>query len=256
MNTPHAEMETLFFSDLHLSPERPEKLQLFRRLLQGPARKAESIYLLGDLFEQFWVGNDDRTPPNAEILAELRDCAAAGPGCNILRGNRELMLDAGFEALTGWRLLPDRSVIRLFGQPVLIMHGDLLCTRDRGYQAFRSVMENALIRNLYLAFPYALRALLAHGLRPLLRKSAARKAPEIIDVDAGAVRREMQSAGVSALIHGHTHRPGTYPVDLDSGTGSRTVLGDWYGSGQMLVCRPGGWRLVSVTDYLREAEGA
>lgn len=254
MNTPRPAVDVLFFSDLHLSPERPEKLDLFRRLLRGPARKAESLYLLGDLFEQFWVGNDDRTPPNAEILAELRDCAAAGPKCHILRGNRDLMLNAGFAALTGWQLLPDRNVIQVFGAKVLIMHGDLLCTRDRGYQAFRRFLENPLVRWLYLAFPRALRILLSHGLRPLLRKSAAGKPPEIVDVDLGAVRREMETAGVLKLIHGHTHRPGTYPIALGHGMGSRVVLGDWYGDGQLLICGPGQWRLVSVEDYLREHE--
>ncbi len=247
-------MEILFFSDLHLSPERPEKLQLFQRLLQGPARKAESLYLLGDLFEQFWVGNDDRTPPNEIILKELKACAAAGPQCHILRGNRDLMLDTGFTALTGWQLLPDRQVIQVFGEATLIMHGDLLCTRDRSYQAFRALMENRVTRNLYQSFPYALRILLSHGLRPLLRRSAAGKSPEIIDVEPDTVRREMESAGVTKLIHGHTHRPGTYPVTLDNGTGMRTVLGDWYDKGQLLVCSQQKWRLISVEDYLRERE--
>jgi UDP-2,3-diacylglucosamine hydrolase len=254
LNTPRPEVETIFFSDLHLSPVRPGKLELFRRLLQGPARKAESLYLLGDLFEQFWVGNDDRTPPNEEILAAMRDCAAAGPKCRILRGNRDLMLDAGFTALTGWQLLPDRNVIQVFGENVLIMHGDLLCTRDSGYQAFRAFMENPRIRWLYLAFPYALRILLAHGLRPFLRRTAAGKPPEIIDVEPGAVRREMENAGVAKLIHGHTHRPGTYPVALAHQTGSRVVLGDWYETGQILVCNHEQWRLINIEDFLREHE--
>ena len=254
MSTPHPAAETIFFSDLHLSPVRPEKLQLFQRLLQGPARKAESLYLLGDLFEQFWAGNDDRTPPNQEILEALRDCAAAGPKCHILRGNRDLMLDAGFTAQTGWRLLPDRNVIQLFGEQVLIMHGDLLCTRDTGYQAFRAFMEHRHIRRLYLAFPHALRILLSHGLRPLMRRTAAGKAPEVIDAEPGAVRREMDAAGVTRLIHGHTHRPGTFPVALARQTGSRIVLGDWYGNGEILVCNREQWRLIKVADYLREHE--
>lgn len=243
-------MDALFLSDLHLSPERPGQLEQFRRLLRGPARAAADIYLLGDLFEQFWIGNDDRTPPNGEVLIELRDCAAAGPRCHILRGNRELMLDSGFETITGWKLLPDRSVIELGGLKALLMHGDLLCTRDRGYQAFRAFMEAPPIRWLYLAFPRWLRTLLSHGLRPLLRRTTARKAPEIIDADPEAIRREMESHGVSLLIHGHTHRPGTHDVTLAGGAGTRLVLGDWYGDGQVLVCSGGRMQLVSVAELL------
>jgi len=252
LNTPRSAAETIFFSDLHLSPVRPGKLRLFQRLLQGPARQAESLYLLGDLFEQFWAGNDDRTPPNGEILAAMKDCADAGPKCHILRGNRDLMLDAGFTAQTGWQLRPDKCVIQVCGEKVLIMHGDLLCTRDTGYQAFRSFMENRCIRRLYLALPYFVRILLSHGLRPLMRRSAAGKSPEIIDVEPGAVGREMDLAGVTRLIHGHTHRPGTFPVELASGTGSRVVLGDWYGDGQILVCNQAQWRLMTIEEYLRE----
>ncbi len=252
MNTPGPAAEIIFFSDLHLSPVRAGKLRLFQRLLQGPARNAASLYLLGDLFEQFWAGNDDRTPPNEEILAAMRDCAAAGPKCHVLRGNRDLMLDAGFSALTGWQLLPDRNVIELFGEQVLIMHGDLLCTRDTSYQAFRALLEHSWIRRLYLTLPHALRILLSHGLRPLLRRSAAAKPAEIIDVEPDAVRREMERAGVARLIHGHTHRPGTFPVALAGKTGSRVVLGDWYGDGQILVCNRDQWRLITVEDYLRE----
>lgn len=250
-------MDALFLSDLHLSPERPGQLELFRCLLRGPARKAADVYLLGDLFEQFWIGNDDRTPPNGEVLEELRQCAQAGPRCHILRGNRELMLDSGFETLTGWKLLPDRSVVEVCGRKVLLMHGDLLCTRDRGYQAFRAFLEAAPVRWLYLAFPRGMRTLLSHGLRPLMRRTTERKAPEIIDADPDAIRREMEAHGVQMLIHGHTHRPGRHDVALAGGAGTRMVLGDWYGAGQVLVCGAGQWHLVSVEELLADhAAGA
>ena len=65
-------MDTLFLSDLHLSPERPDKLELFRELLRGPARNADAVYILGDLFDEFWTGNDDRTPPNGEIIEDRK----------------------------------------------------------------------------------------------------------------------------------------------------------------------------------------
>lgn len=248
-------MDALFLSDLHLSPERPEKVTQFRRLLRGPARNARDIYLLGDLFEQFWVGNDDETPPNPAILEELRLCARSGPRCHFLRGNRELVLDAGFETLSGWSLLADRCVVEIGGQKTLLMHGDLLCTRDRGYQAFRAFMEFPFIHWLYLAFPRWLRTLLSHGLRPLIRQSSARKAPEIIDADPDAVIREMESRGVTRLIHGHTHRPGTHAVPLSAGPGMRWVLGDWYDEGQVLICAGDRWELVSVGAFLHAHEG-
>src|SRR5690606_4781754 len=51
-------MITLFISDLHLDPERPAITELFGRFLDGEARAANALYILGDLFEA-WVGDDD-----------------------------------------------------------------------------------------------------------------------------------------------------------------------------------------------------
>ena len=35
-------------------------------------------------------------------------------------------------------------MLELYGTPTLLMHGDLLCTDDRRYQAFRRVVRNRL----------------------------------------------------------------------------------------------------------------
>ena len=42
-------MSTLFVSDLHLDPDRPEITALFGRFLDGEARGADALYILGDL---------------------------------------------------------------------------------------------------------------------------------------------------------------------------------------------------------------
>lgn len=243
-------VDILFISDLHLSLQRPEKIDLFRRLLQGPARKAQALYVLGDLFEQFWVGNDDRTPPSAETLAEIGALAAGGVKVYVMRGNRELMLDRGFELLSGAVLLPDASVINLHGTPVLLMHGDLLCTRDRTYQAYRAFLELRPVRGIFLNLHRRLRAGLAYALRPMLRRSVKSKTPDIIDVDQATVERTMRAHGVVELIHGHTHRPAVHAFELDGRPARRIVLGDWYVEPLMLVCRDGRKHLLKVEEYV------
>lgn len=243
--------EILFISDLHLSTERPEKLAQYRDLLRGPARRAAALYILGDLLEQFWAGNDDRSAPNPEIIEELAALADSGTSVSMMRGNRELVLDRGFERLAHCTVLPDATVIDLHGERVLLMHGDALCTRDTWYQRFRRLMESSAGRGLFLALPYAVRIFLARGLRPLMRRSTAYKAPEIIDVDPAAVVEFMRVNKVRLLIHGHTHRPGIYPVALDGAGGQRIVLGDWYADqDRILVCSAAEKKLLSVRDYL------
>lgn len=244
-------MDTLFISDLHLSTARPGKMELFRQLFGGPARSARTVYILGDLFENFWVGNDERTPPATEVISVLRDCCRHNAEVYLLRGNRDLMLDQGFCELTGCKLLGDENVILIDERPTLIMHGDLLCTRDRNYQLYRRFMETPVIRRLYLDLPYRLRLCLSRGLQPLIKKSAAGKPPEIIDADQAAVEAYMTRHGACDLIHGHTHRPGIHHFELNGQPARRIVLGDWYEEDSVLVCRDGERKLIRVNEYLK-----
>ena len=243
-------MDTLFISDLHLSTDRPGKIELFRQLFDGPARNAGAVYILGDLFENFWVGNDDRTLPAPEIINVLRDCCEHNSEIFLLRGNRDLMLDHGFCALTGCKLLADENVIQIDGRATLFMHGDLLCTRDWKYQLYRKFMETPVIRRLYFSLPYRLRLFLSRGLQPLFKRSAAAKLPEIIDADQAAVEAFMTRHGVCELIHGHTHRPGIHHFELNGKPARRIVLGDWYEEGSVLVCRDGERKLLRVQEYI------
>lgn len=242
--------ETLFISDLHLSLRRADKLALFKQLMISQALQADAVYILGDLFEEFWAGIDDQTPPKPEIIATLKGFTKQGGSLFLLRGNRELMLNRDIETATGGTLLQDGTVIDLYGEKVLLMHGDVLCTRDVSYQRYRRCMESPLIKNLYLSLPYRLRILLAHGLRPALKRSVAKKTMALIDVVQDEVERQMRAHGVQALIHGHTHRPDLHRFALDGLPARRTVLGDWYREDSVLVCSARELKLMRVAAYL------
>ncbi|MGB0895671.1 MAG: UDP-2,3-diacylglucosamine hydrolase, partial [Parashewanella sp.] len=54
-------MATLFIGDLHLSADHPYITQAFYRFLETQAKKAEALYILGDLFE-VWLGDDVSEP--------------------------------------------------------------------------------------------------------------------------------------------------------------------------------------------------
>lgn len=246
-------MDTLFISDIHLTQERPEKLRLFIEFLHCPAaRQAAAVYILGDLFEYFWLGNDDHTPPVTRVLKEITDFTRSSTRLFFIRGNRELVMDRGFESLTGCIMLDDMTVIELDGEQVLLCHGDVLCTRDVKYQWYRRFMELRFIRQLFLNLPYGLRSLLVNGLRPLMRRSADRKPPEIIDVEQEAVEAAMRRHGVREIIHGHTHRPAVHRFKLDGRDASRYVLGDWYREDSVLVCNAGGKQLLRIDELLRK----
>jgi UDP-2,3-diacylglucosamine hydrolase len=71
----------------------------------------------------------------------------------------------------------------------------------------------------------------------------AEKTFEIMDVNAGAVARQMQRFGVTRLIHGHTHRPADHRLNVNGQPSIRHVLPDWRDDhAGFLVQRNGEWK--------------
>lgn len=214
---------TLFLSDLHLPPESSPLRERFIRFLEGPARAAAAVYILGDLFET-WIGDDVGLNLYAPEVAALTALSACGVAVYFQHGNRDFMVGRDFFDLTGLRPLPDPQRIELMGRPALVSHGDVFCTDDAGYQRWRRFSRVRLFQWIFLRLSRARRERIAGGLRS---GSARTKADSILDVNPAAVRGTMARAGVRLLVHGHTHRPGTYPVELPDGPGQRIVLPDW-----------------------------
>jgi UDP-2,3-diacylglucosamine hydrolase len=129
-------MSTLFISDLHLSPCRPEITDCFLTFLEDSADRAEALYILGDLFEA-WIGDDAADPEQRAVVAALKRFTATGLPCYFTHGNRDFLIGKRFSIDSGVQLLDETNVIELYGERVLLLHGDTLCTDDRRYQRFR-----------------------------------------------------------------------------------------------------------------------
>ena len=108
-------MTTLFISDLHLTAGDTETTRRFVELMDGPARAARELYILGDLFEA-WIGDDDDDPGLRPALEALARLTSAGVPCLVMHGNRDFLLGPRFCAATGCRLLGDYERIELYGE--------------------------------------------------------------------------------------------------------------------------------------------
>ena len=228
---------TFFISDLHLDPARPAIIAALATFLDDH-RECERLYILGDLFEA-WIGDDDDSPIAAEVAGLLRRFAAGGALLAIMRGNRDFLLGEAFCRSVGADLLPDPTVIDLYGEPTLLLHGDSLCTDDAQYQAFRQTARDPRWQADLLERPLAERRDLAARLREMSREANSNKAEDIMDVTPAAVRAAMAEHGVRQLIHGHTHRPARH----EEPAGLRWVLGDWDSDGWAIEASPEGLRL-------------
>ena len=242
-------MTTLFISDLHLDASRPAISTLFLEFLQREAQAAEALYILGDLFEA-WVGDDDPSETGDVVATGLRAVSDTGVPVFFIRGNRDFLLGHDYAARAGMRLLPDPAVVMLYGKPILLMHGDLLCTADTDYQSFRTQTRNPVWQQQFMAQSLEARMAFAMQARAASQVHQANlrgdggnaRFASITDVAPEAVDITLARFGINTLIHGHTHRPDIHRNDA----GTRIVLGDWYEQGSVLRMDADGYALDAL----------
>lgn len=222
-SSPHA----LFISDLHLSGERPEITDRFLRFCATVTPPCATLYILGDLFE-FWVGDDTvEEPLNRVVCGALRAVTDSGVNVDFMQGNRDFLAGTGFCAAANARVLPDPSVVDLWGTPTLLLHGDTLCTDDHAYQAFRRQVRNPEVQRQFLSLPVPARQAQVGQTRAASEREKQVKADDIMDVAPGTVEDAFREHGCARMIHGHTHRPALHETLVDGLPRERWVLSDW-----------------------------
>ncbi|MGV8917145.1 MAG: UDP-2,3-diacylglucosamine diphosphatase [Pseudomonas sp.] len=238
----------LLISDLHLEEQRPDITRAFLDMLEGRARSAEALYILGDFFEA-WIGDDAMSPFQLSICQALRVLSDSGTQIFLMHGNRDFMLGRRFCKAAGCTLLADPSVVQLNGEPVLLMHGDSLCTRDEAYMRLRRYLRNPITLWVLRNLPLRTRHKLARKLRNESRAQTRMKANDIVDVTPEEVPRIMAQYGVKTLIHGHTHRPAIHKLQVGDEAAKRIVLGDWDKQGWALQVDEHGFQLAAF-DFI------
>jgi UDP-2,3-diacylglucosamine hydrolase len=233
---------TLLISDLHLAPERPQTVDAFVAFLRGPARLADRLYILGDLFE-VWIGDDGLDEGfSAGIAKELAAVSGGGTRVFFQHGNRDFLVGQRFAGAAGLELLAEEVVVPLHGRQALLVHGDQLCTDDLAYQAMRAQIRAPAAVAAFLARPLAERAAIARDYRRQSMAATAAKSEALMDVNPGAVAGAFRRHGVDLLIHGHTHRPARHEHVVDGRRCERWVLPDWHGRAVGIVVDPKGVR--------------
>ena len=236
---------SIFISDLHLCPTCPAINRIFFDFLRGPAAQAEALYILGDLFE-YWAGDDDDDSFNASVLNSLRELADRSVKVYLMHGNRDFLIGDRFADATGAKLLPDPTLVNLYGRPTLLMHGDTLCTDDVEYQDFRTKVRNSNFQKQFLTQPLDERKQRIEKMRAQSEATKKLKAEAIMDVTPAAVEAALRAHGYPRLIHGHTHRPALHQHVVDGHRCERWVLADWYTTGRYLHCDTQGCRVVQL----------
>lgn len=247
-------MRCIFVSDLHLSAERPQQVELFIQLLSKLGAQSR-LYILGDLFE-IWLGDDDDTPPNPRIISHLNQYSRNGGALFVMRGNRDFLYGDDFVSETNASLLDDYTVDTFGENKVLLTHGDLLCTKDVKYQAFRQFVRDEKNQTEFLSHSLTQRRLIAQQTQTGTKASMLEKDDFIMDVEQATVEKTMLEHKVSILIHGHTHRPADHDFELEGIRYTRMVLGDWYDKDSIISWQDGQFHRTTAQDLVAELVSA
>lgn len=226
---------SLIIADIHLQPDDTHPInQTFYCFLEQEAAKADSLYILGDLFEM-WVGDDIGLEQYQTVISHFAILTEAGLPIYLLFGNRDFLMRKAFWQATGIQPILEPYAINLHGHELLMLHGDQLCTDDVSYQRARRVLRNPLVMWLFLKLSKKRRLGIGNGMREKSKSFNQNKAENIMDVNESAVISLLQRyPNVTDLIHGHTHRPAQHNLKINGNPKTRWVLGDWRPQAQLI----------------------
>ena len=213
----------LFISDLHLEPDRADISQAFFDFLETHAVKAQALFILGDFFN-VWLGDDHVTELSTQVAKKLHALSEAGVSIKLMHGNRDFLIGDTFAESCGGELIQEPFLLEAFNQKILLMHGDVLCTKDHDYMSFRQMVRDTKWQQEFLSRSVEDRITFAVEARKQSKSMSSNKADDIMDVTTEAVSDIMQTHAVKTLIHGHTHRPAIHDLTENA---QRMVLGDW-----------------------------
>ena len=162
------------------------------------------------------------------VEAAIHACKA---DVSLMHGNRDFLIGRDFASRANVSLLDDPTCITIGGEPVLLMHGDSLCTRDEAYMAIRSQLRDPAFQAQLLAQPINARR--ANRRQRQTRKHASQTAN--CDGNYGCHSKRGRSnydESRSTHPYSRTH-PSAHGSSKRGSTSDlrRIVLGDWGESG-------------------------
>lgn len=227
-------MAVFVIADLHLSNSTHDLLEGFSSFV-NKLQPDDELYIIGDLFN-FFVGLDKSNIAQQTVRSELISAKNRGVTAYFIKGNRDFLMTQEEAKKLGLILLDDISIIKRYGQHIMLSHGDLFCTNDLGYQKYYRLVNNKYLQLLFRLLPLALRRKIASRIREQSKESHYhRRDPSIYGVVPASIEKLVQNIKVNTLnnllsqvlvVHGHIHEFSVFKEESSS-VKERYVLGAW-----------------------------
>ena len=216
-------MRKIFIADAHLRQPTDENYRRLLAFLASLPGSADTLYILGDLFE-FWIGYRQLAfPQYGPLIEQLRQLRSAGIRLVYFEGNHDFNLGPVFTGELGAEVHAGPAELELDGRRIFLCHGDQMNPADRGYRLLRATLRSPLVRLLPGLLPPAV----ALRIATLLDRTcgASEQTPRRHDPSAiiRTFARQRFAQGSQTVVTGHFH----LPFHEQSAEGEIVSLGDW-----------------------------
>jgi UDP-2,3-diacylglucosamine hydrolase len=235
----------VFVSDVHLTSADPAGVDRFVRFLEGPAQAAARLVIVGDLFDVWVTPAQAADPGLAPVFASLGRLAAR-IDVGFVEGNRDFAVSPELRAV-GVRKLGDVVLVEDGRRRVVATHGDLLCTKDVRYQAFRRIARTETVRHLLRRAPSRTAQNLGDAARRGSAMETAAKPHGDMGLVPSAVASMLRLHDADALVCGHVHWGQRFRMDVDGRDRDVIVLGAWEDAPTYAELSGDGLRFVAWT---------
>jgi len=149
----HCQSPAFFLSDCHLPIIPRAGLEEWTprvvRFLRSEARRAATLFLVGDIFD-FWFEWKHSIPARAfQVLAALHNLVREGVEVHYLAGNHDGHIGDFLRQEVGLKVTRKYIDAEIDSKKFHIIHGDGVARQDRGYRILRSLVRWGPTENIY-----------------------------------------------------------------------------------------------------------
>jgi len=224
--------KTYFASDFHLGlaagTDPHEREQRAIAWLDRVSADAESVWLLGDVFDFWWEYRKVIPKGFTRFLGRLASLTDSGIGVHIFTGNHDMWMKGYLAEECGVTVHYEPYVTTIGGELFYMAHGEGLGSRRIGGRLLFGLFRSRIARVLFSALHPRWGVAIGHAWSKSSRLAKHVSLPFMGEEKEDLVRhtRSVAAGGCRAkyYIYGHRHLPLTYDED-----GRRMIiLGDWF----------------------------
>lgn len=243
--------KSYFASDFHLGlaagtdPHEREKRVI--TWLDRVSSDAESVWLLGDVFDFWWEYREVIPKGFTRFLGKLASMTDSGIAVHIFTGNHDMWMKGYLRDECGVTVHYDPLMTEIGGELFYLAHGEGLGSRSTGGKLLFAVFRNRIARMLWSAMHPRWGMAIGHAWSKSSRLAKHVSLPFLGEDREDLIRhtRRVAAGGCRAkyFIYGHRH----LPVTFDEEGRRMIILGDWFSNGASYAVH-NGKELVLVNE--------